>query len=1044
MRGIIPYVAVIATFIQALNPVELSAEILKNVSTVQKVATQRNIPFKYEVLGVLLDKSKIILSEATGITGVLIRKTDESGVSSDKLVLKVFDSRGNRITEKKYFLNTGVLKKGIQSFDLGTVLSFANAGFIEVYMENSKGIKLSGTNKINKGSYKGLPVIADWITNAELGNGPGILNPTKVPAGVDPTMVQTKSLNVNYVYNSNYPSIRTNNLLWYKTGAFDPKSTIYDRDGVDWEQQALPIGNGYMGAMLFGMPGKDHIQFNEESFWAAGYRGVQTSVGPTFVNPDMSEGINGYMNAGNIFVDFNLPANPAISNYYRDLNLDEAVAHVEYEYDNVKYNREYFASYPAQVLVFRYIANKPGALNFTVNPVSAHPGKIFVNNGEITITGNLKDSEPYRGGGRAVYSQKSDLEYCTKVKVIADNGQVIDHYGNVSVKGATGVTIIVASSTDYDPSQFVIGADGKVDISAKQFKSRKGLQYAIDKTTRRMASVKGKTFQKLKSEHILDYQRLFKRVTFSLSDKKEVSQIPTNELQATYTKVIPLVKAGEKISFAQPAYAALDRHLEELHYNYARYLMIASSRETTLPANLQGKWCQSVAEIWGSTYCININLEMNYWFAGGANLLESGKALVSWFNSQIPAGRITAKNMYKIEPENYSLTGSTIVYTPASNDGRDDVFIMHTKQSANGQTDMTGSRSIQSPGNTAFMMYNLWDLYLSTADKKLLANELYPIMRKAANFYTQYMYANKKSSGDLKNYPKGYYYTTGSGRSPEQGPTQEGVKYDLQLVAGMFDYTISAAGVLGIDQDKVAVWREIRNNMETPVELGADQQIKEWAPEMTYNTDASGKALGDPFHRHISHLVGLYPGTLINQTTPEFLNGAKITLEKRGDDATGWSIANKFLMWARVLDGDKALQLFRYQLAQRTYSNLFDFHAPFQIDGNFGAAAGVMELLMQSQTGTIYILPALPSVWDKGFISGIRSKTGAAVGIKWSDHKATEVVVTPAVDGDIKLGYKLINTITVFNGLKTINLTADKGIFTIPQAKSGVPLKIRF
>ena len=911
-------------------------------------------------------------------------------------------------------------------------------------MENKKGIKLSGTSKINKGSYKGLPVIADWITNAELGIGPSVMNPSKAPAGVDPTIVQTKALNVNYVYNSNYPSIQTNNLLWYKTGAFDPKSTIYDRDGVDWEQQALPIGNGYMGAMLFGMPGKDHIQFNEESFWAAGYRGVQTSVGPTFVNPDMSEGTNGYMNAGNIFVDFNLPANPAISNYYRDLNLDEAVAHVEYEYNKVKYNREYFASYPAQVLVFRYKANKQGALNFTVNPVSAHPGKIFVNNGEITITGNLKDSEPYRGGGRAVYTQKSDLEYCTKVKVIADHGQVIDNYGNVSVKGATEVTIIVASSTDHDPDQFIIGADGKVDISEKQFKSRRGIQYAIDKTTRRIAGVKGKTFEELKSEHISDYQRLFKRVNFSLTDSKAISQIPTNELQATYTKVIPQVKAGEKISFAQPAYAALDKHLEELHFNYARYLMIASSRETTLPANLQGKWCQSVAEIWGSSYCININLEMNYWFAGGANLLESGKALVSWFNSQIPAGRITAKNMYRVEPKKYSLAGSTIVYARASNDDRDDVFTMHTKQSANGQTDMTGSRSIQSPGNTAFMMYNLWDLYLSSADKKLLANELYPIMRKAANFYTQYMYANKKSSEDLKSYPRGYYYTTGSGRSPEQGPTQDGVKYDLQLVAGMFDYTISAAEILKIDQDKVAVWREIRNNMETPVELGADQQIKEWAQETTYNTGPSGKALGDPFHRHISHLVGLYPGNLINQTTPGFLNGAKTTLEKRGDDATGWSIANKFLMWARVLDGDKALQLFRYQLAQRTYGNLFDFHAPFQIDGNFGSAAGVMELLMQSQTGTIYILPALPSVWDKGFINGVKSKTGAEVDIKWADHKATEVVVIPAVDGDVKLGYKHIDTIKVFNGLKTISLTADKGIFTIPQAKKGVSVKISF
>ncbi|MBC8051968.1 MAG: glycoside hydrolase family 95 protein [Sphingobacteriaceae bacterium] len=1013
------------------------AEIIR-LQKKEKVAVSR-----YEVLGVIFEKGKISIAEAGGVLGVLIRKNDEASAATDKLVVKVFDDKGSVITQKSYSLNATV-KKGTQHIGIEG-LSFTNASYLQAHIETSKGVVVSPKgSKISQGSYKGLPLLGDWITNEELGNGPGVQAPTKVPAGVNPQLVNTKTSNVNYSYNENYPAIRANNMLWYKTGAYDVKSTIYDRDGADWEQQALPIGNGFMGAMLFGMPGKDHIQFNEETFWAAGYRGVQKGVDPTYVNPDMSEGINGYMNAGNIFIDFNLPSNPQIVNYYRDLNLEDAVAHVQYEYNNVKYNREYFASFSAKVLVFRYTADKAGALNFTVNPVSAHPGSITVNNGEITIVGNLKDSEPYRGGGRAAYSQKSDLEYCTKIKVIADNGKITDNYANVGVEGATAVTVIVASSTDYDPNQFVIGKNGKVDLAAKQFKHLKGLQYTIDKTTSRLAGVKGKSFEKLKAEHIADYQKLFNRVSFRLTDEKEVSQIPTNELQLSYNKVIPLVNKGASIAFAEPAYNSLNKHLEELHYNYARYLMIASSRETTLPANLQGKWNQSVAEIWGSTYCININLQMNYWFAGGANLLESGKALINWFNSQIPAGRITSKNMYKIEPKSYTLTGNTISFANKAVPHTDDVFIMHTKQSINGQTDMTGSRNIQSPGNTAFMMYNLWDLYLSSGDKKLLAAEIYPIMRKSANFYTQYIYANKKSATDTKNYPKGYYYTTGSGRSPEQGPTQEGVKYDLQLVAGMFDYTIQAAEILGEDKDKVAAWKEIRNNIEIPVELGADKQIKEWAQETSYNTDASGKAMGDPYHRHISHLVALYPGTLINPTTPELLKGAKITLEKRGDDATGWSIANKFLMWARVLDGDKALQLFRYQLAQRTYSNLFDFHAPFQIDGNFGSAAGVMELLMQSQTGTIYILPALPKVWDKGSVAGIRAKTGADVSLKWSGNKADEVVIRPVVNGDVRIGYKLANSIIVSDGVKSSTLAGNNGIFTITGAKAGAALKISF
>jgi alpha-L-fucosidase 2 len=1038
-------VAIVAFSLQALtfNAASGLENKINVVERIQKKHTDKQL--KYQILGLILDKGSLALSDTTAINSIIIKKFDDKQIADDGLVIRLFDVKGKLINQQKYVLGNEVLKKGIQTYELTNSLSTAKVKSIQIYIESNKGKKLStGGDKITNGTYKGLPQIADWIMNPVFGNGPSVMNPTKVPVGVNPEVVNTKNANVNYLYNSKYPKIKSDNLLWYKTGAYDPKSSIYDRDGNDWEQQALPIGNGYMGAMLFGMPGKDHIQFNEETFWAAGYRGVQNHVGPTYVNPNMSEGINGYMNAGNIFVDFNLPNNPTITNYYRDLNLDEAVAHVQFEYNNVKYTREYFASYPAKILVFRYTADKEGALNFTVNPISAHPGKISVSNGEITIVGNLKDSEPYKGGGRAVYSQKSDLEYSTKVKVIADNGEVIDNYAHVSVKGATGVTIIVASATDYDPEQFIIENDGRVNIAAKQFKHIKSLQYAMDKANSRLANVKNKSYNQLKEEHILDYQKLFNRVSFSLTDEEDICQIPTDELQNSYNKVIPLVKAGGTISFDNTSYLSLNKHLEELHYNFARYLMIASSRETTLPANLQGKWNQSVAEIWGSTYCININLEMNYWFAGGANLLESGKALITWLNSQIPAGGITAKNMYNIVPKSYQLIGNEIVFSQRSKDiSKDEVFIMHTKQSINGQTDMTGSRSIQSPGNTAFMMYNVWDLYLTSADKEYLKNSLYPIMRKSANFYTQYMYANKKVATDIKKYPKGYFYTTGSGRSPEQGPTQEGVKYDLQLVAGMFDYSIQAAEILGLDKDKVAAWKEIRNNMEVQVELGLDKQIKEWEQEVAYNTDANGKALGDPYHRHISHLVGLYPGNLINTNTPEFLKGAKITLGKRGDDATGWSIANKFLMWARVLDGNKALELFRYQLAQRTYGNLFDFHAPFQIDGNFGSAAGVMELLMQSQTGTIYILPALPTAWDKGNISGMKAKTGAEVAIKWTAHKAEEVTIIPAVNGDVSIGYTA-KSITVSDGTNSTKINSNNGVFVIKNARNGVALNITF
>ena len=998
----------------------------------------------YIIKGAILTNGVMTLTNATGVAEVIVQKLDSTVSTTNKLVIKAYRDDNRIIAQKTMNLNNTVVQ-GIQSVALDSVLLFTNASYIKSYITDQNDVIITqNINQITSGSYKQIPLVTDWITNAIVGTGTGVLNPTTVPTGIMPSIVNTKNLNVTYQYDSNYPQITADNLLWYKTGAYVSTSTIYDQAGSDWQQQALPIGNGYLGGMLFGMPGKDHIQFNEESFWAAGYRGVQSKVGSTYINPNMGEGINGFMNTGNLFVDFGLPTNPTIQNYYRDLNLDDAVAHVQYKYNSVTYNREYFASYPSKVMVFHYTADTKGALNFSVNPISAHPGKITVNKGEIRIVGKLKASEPYSSGGNAVYNQESDLEYCTIVKVIADDGKVVDDYAKVNVSNASSVTIIVTSATDFDPNQFLVGTNGTVNVAAKQFKSLQGAQYAIDKASARMTNVNGKTYSQLKSEHIADYHSLYNRVNFTLTNPSEICQTPTNELQASYKTAIPQINPGDKVNFTASTYNVLNKHLEELHYNYARYLMLASSRDATLPATLQGKWNQSVAQIWGSCYCININLEMNYWFAGGANLNECGKSIISWLNSQIPSGRVTAYNMYSIQPQKYTLSGNTIVFSATTDKETDDVFIIHTKQSINGQTDKTGSESIQSPGNMAFMMYNIWDLYKTSGDKQQLSSELYPIMRKAANFYTQYMYANKKTTTNTTLYPKGYYYTTGSGRSPEQGPTEVGIKYDLQLVAGIFDYSIEAAQLLQIDADKVATWKEIRNNMEAPVELGTNGQIKEWSQETTYNTDASGAALGDPYHRHMSHLVGLYPGNLISRETPVFLNGAKVVLDKRGDESTGWSIANKFLMWARVLDGDKALQLFRYQLAQRTYQNMFDFHSPFQIDGNFGSAAGVMELLMQSQTGIIYILPALPKVWDSGSISGIKSKTGAEIAIDWTYNKATQICITPSVDGDVKMGYSFAKTIYVSNGQTTQTITSTDSIFTIPQAKAGVKLVINF
>ncbi|MBC7847531.1 MAG: glycoside hydrolase family 95 protein [Flavobacterium sp.] len=1015
--------------------------ILLVISTTFAQATKAD---KNEVLGVVLQGGYINLREANGIIGIQFKKGTTDNWALEEVFTEVLNKDSKPIHKLKAVVDFKKLRNGYQFIPLGGEIDLAQAEMLRLTVV-SKTAKILLTKDFKNGSYKDIPIYSNWITHPKYGNGPGVINPEKVPAGVDPAVVNTKNLNVNYLYDDSYPIGKQENLLWYKTGAYDPTSTIYDRDGKDWEEQALPIGNGYLGAMLFGMPGKDNIQFNEESFWAAGYRGVQEKVPSDNVNKKMGEGINGFMNSGNVFVDFNLPQNPDILNYYRDLDLNTAVSSVHYQYKNVNYKREYFASYPAQVIVLRYTADEAKALNFSVKPVSAHPGNIQVNNGVVTITGKLKDSEPYTGGGKATYNQPSDLEYCTKIKVIADDGELIDHYGNVEVKNATGVTIIITSATDYDPNAFSINTDGKVNLETPQFKHKDGVQFAIQKAENRLANTFGKTYEVLKKEHIADYQPVFNRVSFDLGKKEASKSIPTNERVAAYAKVIKGIKAGESISYPKAEYDILDKNLESLFYQYGRYLMIASSREKTLPSPLQGKWNQSVAEIWGSTYCININLEMNYWFAGGANLVDSGKALANWIQSQIPAGALTARNMYNVTPSSYHLDKQkNIVFEASKNEAVDGVFVMHTKQSINGQTDLTGSTSIQSPGNTAFLMYNLWDLFQRSQDEKWLSNQLYPILRKSANFYAAYLNSNKVKTADLKQYPKGYFYTTGKGRSPEHGPYQTGVKYDLQLIAGLLEYTLEAAKILNIDLGKQAVWIELRTNLEKPVELGTDGQIKEWSQETTYNKDETGKNLGDQNHRHISHLVGLYPGNLINPQTPEFQKGAQIVLQKRGDDATGWSIANKFLMWASVQQGDKALELLRYQLAQRTYSNLFDFHAPFQIDGNFGAAAGIQELLLQSNSTDVYLLPALPSVWKEGSIKGIIAKNGAQIEMTWKNGTLENAKILNITGKPMYIHYAKAKKMKLNIDGKSTVLKAADGRFKLPKSSPGQTFELKF
>ena len=561
-----------------------------------------------DVRGMILYSKELDIAN-TSVTDIAVKSSAE--IQNASVIIKAFDKYDLTTAYSKQ--NVGTIKDEAYSIKLPEKVELGEAVGTYVMILDADGNVVSKETVItDKGIYKGLPLVGDWYTNEDVGIGTDVNGGP--PAGVDPTVTNTSSYGVKYTYDNNYPEIETDNMLWYKTGAYNSKSNIYQQHSDDWEQQALPIGNGYLGGMVFGMPSKDQIQFNEETMWLGGYRGMQEEKSTSYMNPYMGEGPNSYVNGGNLFIDFGLGADKTVNNYYRDLNLDEGVQHVSYTYNGVAYSREYFASYPAQTIVMRYTADKAGSLTFDVKPVMAHPGEISTKNGEITIVGRIKDSEPYYGGGQVKKNIESDLEYCTKIKVVAEGGTVTDEYGYVNVADADAVTIYLTAATDYDPNQFEIGADGNVDLEAKQYKHKDGVAYAIKKAEERLAKTNDKTYDELKSEHIADYKSLFDRVHFSLTDENEICQTPTNELQSQYRSAVNAQTNSDglcRVTYDQEKYDALNKHFEELYYNYGRYMMISSPRQDNIPANLQGKWCQSAAELWGSGFTLNINLEMN-------------------------------------------------------------------------------------------------------------------------------------------------------------------------------------------------------------------------------------------------------------------------------------------------------------------------------------------------------------------------------------------------------------------------------------------------
>lgn len=698
-----------------------------------------------------------------------------------------------------------------------------------------------------------------------------------------------------------------------------------------WEKWSLPLGNGFFGANVFGRTGTERIQITENSL----------------ANPMGAGGLN---NFAEIFLDF---GHENVSDYRRGLSLNTATAYVGYTCDCVDYEREYFVSYPDRVMVIRLAASKPGALRFTLRPeipfikeYGANPGDGAGKSGSVKAKGDTVTLS----GDMAYYN----ILFEAQLKIIGASGTLTaNDDGTLTYTGGDSCVILIALGTNYRMESRVFAeSDDKQKLS--------GYPHPHEEVSDILAAAAAKTYDELRQAHITDYQKYFCRVHLDLGGAEP--SVATDALIEAY-------KTDNQNASA--------RYLEELYFQFGRYLLIASSREGTTPANLQGTWnCHNDAP-WSCGYWHNINVQMNYWPAFNTNLAETFTAYAAYNKAYMPLAERHAKSyIQRMFPENYSedKDGWTIgtggwLYTIEG-------FSIHS-----------------GPGTGAFTSLLFWDYYDFTRDKDILKNVSFPVIRGMADFLSRTL-----AQEDGKLLVK---YSA----SPEQQDEDEcycfttGCAFDQQMVWENHKNTIAAAALLGIEDDLIQKFKAQIDRLD-PVQIGASGQIKEFREENEYGE------IGEYHHRHISQLVGLYPGTLISKDSPALLEAAKVTLNFRGDESTGWAMAHRLNLWARTGDGDRAHKLLSDLLRRGTLPNLWDTHPPFQIDGNFGGTAGIAEMLLQSHTGSIEILPSLPDAWTEGSYSGLVARGNFHISAKWKDKTPYEITVCAKAGGECNIRFK--------------------------------------